>query len=273
MKKIKANKIIIVLILLIALFIILVPYFWMLSNSFKTTKETLTNPTHLLPIDFTLQGYKTVLYDSPFFYWLKNSVIITTTVTVIILFTSSIVGFVFSRYSFKGKKLLYTLLLTTMMVPIQTTIIPQFLLINFLGLMNSLWSLILTTLFSVFGIYLCKQFIDEIPSEMFESAKLDGASDVQVYTKIVIPLIRPCLGALGIFTFLQNWNDYLRPLIFLNYTNKMTLPLAISYFSSIHNTDLSATMAVCSLIMIPVTIVFLLFQKQFVKGIAMTGMK
>ncbi|MDF2590570.1 MAG: transporter permease [Clostridia bacterium] len=253
--------------------VVILPYIWMLSNSFKSTKETLMDAAHIFPKAPTLNGYKRVLFESPFFMWLGNSMMVTITNTLAILFTSSLIGYVFSRYEFWNKKLLFTMMLSTMMVPAQATIIPTFILINAVGLFNSPWALIIPSVFSVFGIYLCKEFIDEIPKELLESAGIDGAGDWQIFFKIVLPQIRPAIGALGIFTFLEHWNDYLRPLIYLNSSEKMTLPLAISFFSTQHSTDLSATMAVSALIMIPVTIVFLLFQRQFVKGISMTGMK
>lgn len=272
-KKKRIVSLILFMVMLLVAIVVVIPYFWMLSNSFKGTKEILMNPKHLIPVDFTLDGYIRVLTDSPFFTWLKNSLIVTIIDTVVILFTSSIVGYVFSQYSFKYKNLLFMVILATMMVPEQTTMIPSFLLLSFLGLYNTIQALIIPTFISGFGIFLCKQFCDGIPKELMESAKIDGAGDVIVYLKIVLPQIRPAIGALAIFTFLDRWNDYLKPLIMLNSIDKMTLPLALSYFSSQHTSDLSATMAAAALIMIPVSIVFIVFQKQFIKGISMTGMK
>lgn len=257
---------------LLAIFFVL-PYFWMLSNSFKSTQEILVDPKHLLPLNFTLSGYEKVLTGSPFFTWFKNSAFITITNTVVILFTSALVGYVFSKFEFRWKNVLFAVLLASMMVPAQTTMIPSFLLINFLGLYNSAGALIFPSFVNAFGIYLCKQFCDEIPKELIESAKLDGAGDFRIFWQIILPQIRPALGALAIFTFLSYWNDYLNPLIMLNEVKKMTLPLALSFFASQHMADLSATMAASALIMIPVTIVFMMFQKHFIKGIAMTGMK
>lgn len=263
-----------ILIFMIALAIIfMMPYFWMLSNSFKSTGEILVNPKHLLPLEPTISGYVKVLTKSPFFDWLKNSTFITVTNTVVILFTSALVGYVFSKFKFKGKNLLFGILLASMMVPAQTTMIPSFLLINEMGLYNTSAALILPSFVNAFGIFLCKQFCDEIPQELIESAKIDGSSDIRIFWKIIVPQIRPALGALAIFTFLNYWNDYLNPLIMLNEVKKMTLPLALSFFASQHMADLSATMAASALIMIPVTIVFIIFQKQFIKGISMTGMK
>ena len=261
------------LILMIFAIIFLAPYFWMLSNSFKSTKEILLEPNHLLPEQFTLESYRKVLFDSLFFTWFKNSAIVSITDTVVILFSSSIIGFVLSKYKFRMNKPFFALVLATMMVPVTAVIIPNFMLISSLGWYDRIISLIVPTFFNAFGIFLCKQYIDDIPKELFESAMLDGATDLKIYNRIVLPMIRPALGSLTIFTFLGIWNDYETPLIYLNTSKNMTLPLALSYFNNQHMSDLSATMAAASLIMLPVTILFLVFQKQFIKGITMTGMK
>ncbi len=267
------KRLLIFCILLIVSIIIVLPYVWMLSNSFKTTMETLTDPMHIIPQEPTTAGYEKVLTKSPFFRWLWNSCFVTGINTIVILFTSSIVGYIFARFSFKGRNFLFAMLLFTMMVPAQVTMITTFIIIDGVGLYNSVWALIIPSFVNVFGIYLCKQYCEEIPKELIESAKIDGAGNFRIYWNIVIPQIRPALGALAIFTFLEYWNDYLNPLIYLSSTDNMTLPLALSYFSTQHSTDLSATMAASALIMIPAAIVFIIFQKQFIKGLALTGMK
>ena len=266
-------KIIAIIVLVAASIIVVVPYVWMLSNSLKTTKEAIMSPNVLIPAKPTLEGYEKVLTKSPFFSWLKNSLIVTGVNTIVILFTSTLLGYVFARFEFKGKKFLFSILMYTMMVPAQVTMITSFLLIDSIGLYDSLLALIIPTFVSAFGVYLCKQYIEEIPKSLIESARIDGAGDFTIYWKIVIPQIKPAIGSLAIFTFLQYWNDYLNPLLYLSSTDRMTLPLALSYFSTQHTSDLSATMAAAALIMIPSSIVFIIFQKQFVKGIAMTGMK
>lgn len=277
MKKIKPTIKPLYIVIFIGLFLIslfmILPFFWMLSNSLKSTKEILIDPKHLIPVNFTISGYIKVLTKSPFFYWLRNSLFITITNTVVILLSSTIVGFVFSKFDFKFKKVLFLLVLATMMVPTHTTMIPGFLLINALGLYNTAAALIIPSFVNAFGIFLSKQACDDIPNELIEAARMEGASNWSIYLKIVLPLLKPTVGALTIFTFLNYWNDYLNPLIMINDIKKMTLPLALSYFSSQHVADLSATMAASALIMMPVVIVFLLFQKQFIKGIATTGMK
>ena len=260
-------------ILLAVSIIVVIPYVWMLSNSFKTTIETLTDPMHIIPQEFTLDGYIKVLTKSPFFHWLGNSVFITCTNTIVILFTSTLVGYLFARFRFRGRDFLFAMLMFTMMVPAQVTMITTFIIIDDIGLYDSVWALIIPSFVNVFGIYLCKQYCEEIPRELIESARIDGAGDFAIYWRIVIPQIRPAIGALAIFTFMEYWNDYLNPLIYLSSAEKMTLPRALSYFSTQHSTDLSATMAASALIMIPAAIVFIIFQKQFIKGMSMTGMK
>lgn len=276
MKKNRENnrlRIFAMVVLIIASIVIVIPYVWMLSSSFKSAKEIMTNPRGFLPVKPTLSGYEKVLTKSPFFSWLKNSLIVTGTNTLAIIFTSSILGYVFARLEFKGKKFLFSVLMYTMMVPAQVTMITSFIIVDRIGLYDNLLALIVTALVNAFGVYLCKQYIEEIPASLIEAARIDGANEFSIYWKIVIPQIRPALGSLAIFTFLQYWNDYLNPLLYLSSTNRMTLPLALSYFSTQHSTDISATMAAAALIMIPSAIVFIIFQKQFVKGIAMTGMK
>jgi len=260
-------------ILVICSIIVVLPYIWMLANSFKSTKEILTASYELLPKNPTLSGYQKVLFKSPFFSWLANSVIVTGVNTIVVLFTSTLLGYVFAKFEFKGKNFLFNVLMYTMMVPAQVTMITSFLLIDKIGLYDSLLALIIPAIVNAFGVFLCKQHIEEIPKDLLESAKIDGANDFQIYLKIVLPQIRPCIAALAIFTFLQYWNDYLGPLLYLSSADKMTLPLALSYFSSAHTSDVSAIMAAAALIMIPSTIVFLIFQKQFIKGITTTGMK
>ena len=161
----------------------------------------------------------------------------------------------------------------TVMVPFSVTMIPNFLIVNALGLYNTLAALVVPMMVSGFGIYLCRNFCEDVPDDICEAARIDGAGDFRIYYSIMLPLLRPCLASLAIFTFLENWNEYLRPLIMLEKVDNMTLPVALSFFSTQHGSDLSATMAASALVMVPVTIVFLLFQKNFIKGIALTGGK
>ena len=263
----------VLLILTIVGLIIIIPYVWMILTSFRSTSEVLKNPGTMIPIEWTTKGYAKVLTQSPFFRWFANSLFIAVIVTTAVIFTSTITGFVFSKYRFKFKDTLFWIVLATMMVPYPTTMIPNFLIIDNLGLYDKIAALIIPALVSGFGIYLCRQFCDEIPDSLCEAALIDGAGPVRIYSSIIMPQLKPCIAALGIFTFLESWNEYLKPLIMLSQVENMTLPLALSFFSTQHNNDVSATMAASALIMIPVTVLLLVFQKQFIKGVAITGMK
>lgn len=268
-----AVSVILVAFLVLLSVIIVFPYVWMLLTSFKTNPDILKNPTSLWPNPWTVSGYVTAVTKAPFLRWLSNSLIVTCSNVVLVIFTSTIIGFVFAKYRFPKKELLFTIILATMMVPAQVTMIPSFLIINKLGLYNTLGALIVPGIVVSFGIFMCRQFIEDIPDSLCEAAKIDGASDLLIYGRIVVPNIKSAIGSLAIFMFLGVWNDYLTPLIMLNDTKRMTLPLALSFFTSQHLTDNSATMAVASLVMVPVLIVFIAFQKQFIKGVALSGIK
>jgi ABC-type glycerol-3-phosphate transport system permease component len=250
------------------------PYIWMLLLSFKRTREILTNPEKILPVNWTLASYVTVLTRAPFFNWFRNSVVVTASSTLIVLFTSSIAGFVLAKFKFRGREALFWIIMASMMVPYQAIMIPQFIIINSLGLYNTLLALIIPNMVSRFGIFLCRQFCGDIPNSLVEAAVIDGASCIKIYSHIMVPLLRPCLAALAIFAFLVNWNEYLSPLILIESVKNMTLPIAITYFTNgIHVTDYAACLAAAALIMVPVTIFFLALQKQFIKGVAITGIK
>ena len=250
----------------------MIPFAWMLLLSFKFQTEIAMANT-ILPNVWTMRNYFRVFEVVPIIRWFLNSAMVTVSATVIILFTSTLVGFVFAKYQFHYKNVLFWFILATMMVPPQTTMIPSFILINKLGLYDRLPSLVVPGMVGGFGIFLCRQFIEDIPNSLCEAARIDGAKDFFIYFRIIVPLIRPAIGALTIFTFLQYWNDYMLPLLYLNKIESMTMSLAISFFSTQRTTDIGAIMAAATLVMLPVTLVFLVFQKQFIKGIAIAGMK
>jgi ABC-type glycerol-3-phosphate transport system permease component len=273
-KKFSLGTLFIIVFGAVVLFIILMPYVWMLSLSFKRTAEIIRAPGKIFPVRWTYANYVTVFTRAPFFYWFRNSVVVTVSLTFIVLFTSSIAGFVFAKYKFPGRTALFWIVLGSMMVPFQTTMIPNFLIVNAVGLYNTLLALIVPMMMSGFGIFLCRQFCENIPDSLWEAALIDGATDLSIYLRIMVPLLRPCLAALGIFTFLASWNEFLQALIMLESVRNMTLPIALSYFTNgAHNVDIGACMAAAALIMTPVTIVFLVFQKHFIKGAAISGLK
>ena len=264
----------IILYALFALFcaIIVFPFIWMVLLSFKTRAE-INSANTFLPQVWVISNYVTVFTRAPMLSWFRNSVMVTVSAVAIILFTSSLLGFVFAKFHFRFRNFAFWFILATMMVPPQTTMIPSFLLINRLGLYDKLPSLVIPGMVGGFGIFLCRQFIEDIPNSLQEAALIDGAGPFFIYFRIIIPLIRPAIGALTIFTFLLFWNEYMLPLLYLNKIQNMTLSLAISFFSTQRTTDIGAILAAATLVMLPVAVVFFVFQKQFIRGIAITGMK
>jgi ABC-type glycerol-3-phosphate transport system permease component len=244
----------------------------MVLLSFKLRTEINAANT-FLPKVWTIANYITVFTRVPMLNWFRNSVLVTVSATAIILFTSTLIGFVFAKFNFRFKNIAFWFILATMMVPAQTTMIPSFILITNLGLYDTLAALIIPGMISGFGIFLCKQFIADIPDSLCEAALIDGAHSFYIYSRIIVPLIRPAIGALAIFMFLQYWNDYMNPLLYLSKPENMTMSLAIAFFSDQRTTDIGAVMAAATLVMLPVTIVFLAFQKQFIKSVAIAGIK
>ena len=264
----------IIIIIFMSLFcsVFMLPYVRMILDSFKTRVEIMKGTT-MFPKKFILDNYRMVFQKTPIVNWFFNSLWTSTLVTVVTLFTSSLAGFVFAKYEFKGKQLIFWFIMATMMVPAQTTMIPSFLIIQKLGLYDNLFAIVFPSLVGGFGIFLCKQFIEDIPDSMVEAASIDGAGNMRIFFMVILPLIKPTLSALAIFTFLGKWNDYLNPLLYLSDISRMTMPLALSFFTSQRTSDLGGVMAAATLVILPVTIVFLCFQKQFVRGISITGMK
>ena len=253
--------------------IMMYPLVWMLMTSFKTNADIRTNRTKFFPMEWTLEGYKTAFEKAPIAEWFLTSILITATITLAVIVTSTLMGYVFAKYEFRMKKVLFVVLLATMMVPPQVTMIPRYLMIQKLNLFDTRGALIVPALVSAFSVYLAKQFITDIPDSLCEAAKIDGAGPFQIYWKVILPNIRPAIGSIGIFTAMANWNDYLNPLLMLNNIDKMTLPLGLIYFNSDRTSDLSATMAAAAMMMMPMIIIFILFQKQFIKGMTMSGIK
>jgi multiple sugar transport system permease protein len=260
-------------VLSISALLMFVPYLWMLLLSLKSNVEILRSSTALLPKHPTLQGYQKVVQEAPFMRWLLNSLITATLITIGTLFTSSLAGYIFAKFQFWGKRYIFISILATMMIPFQVIMIPTYLIISKLHLINNLASIVIPSLVSAFGIYLCKQFIEGIPKDLIEAARMDGATEFRTYWSLIMPQITPVLSALGIFTFMAAWNNYLWPLIVLNDQNKMTVPLALVFFNSRHAVNYNVVMSAAVLIMIPVLIVFLIFQRQFIKGLTLTGSK
>ena len=253
--------------------IMMYPMAWMLVTSFKSNADIHKNKAKFFPAEWTVEGYRSAFEKAPIGDWLVNSIVITVVITFAVILTSTLIGYVFAKYEFKFKRSLFLLMLATMMVPPQVTMIPRYLMIQKMHLFNTRWALIVPGLVSAFAIYLARQFITDVPDSLCEAAKMDGAGPLRIYWSVILPNIKPAIGSIGIFTAMANWNDYLDPLLMLNDIDKMTLPLGLVMFDSQRSVDLAATMAAAAMIVMPMILIFVLFQRQFIKGMTMRGIK
>ncbi|MFI6674085.1 carbohydrate ABC transporter permease [Kribbella sp. NPDC050470] len=250
------------------------PFAWMLFSSFKPLGEIFIQPPKLLPQDWDLQGYRTALGGADFVRGFWNSTYIAVTVTVLSLLSSAMAAYAFARIEFWARRGLFMVFLATMMIPGQLTIIPLYIIMGWLGWVDTHTALIVpSALFNAFGVFLLRQYIKGIPLELEEAAQLDGAGRIRTFVTIVLPLLRTPLTALGIFTFLGQWNSFFYPLIFLNSSDKFTLPLLVNQFKGQYTSDWPALMAATTLLAAPMLIMFAIAQRQIVEGIALSGSK
>jgi multiple sugar transport system permease protein len=253
--------------------IFVMPLVMMVLSAFKSTAEILRIPPAFLPEAPTLDNFHTVLSEAPYGLWYRNSLVVAITVTAIAVFTSAVGGYIFAKFEFPLKQPLFILILITLMIPFPVLLIPNYIIANRLGVLNSLWALVLPGMVSAFGIFLIRQFAAGIPRDLIEAARLDGASEWAIFGRIVLPLLRPALAALGVFTFLASWNDYLWPLVAINDLDKSTIPLALTFFNSTHATRYDLVMAAATMAVVPVLVIFLLFQRHIVKALVLAGMR
>ncbi|MCA9836304.1 MAG: carbohydrate ABC transporter permease [Trueperaceae bacterium] len=263
------------IILIPASLVAMMPFIWMILATFKTGAEVRQIPPTFLPKAFTLENYRTILTDPklPLATFYRNSATISIANVLSTLFTSSLFGYIFAKFSFPGKRPLFWFILATMMVPFQVTMIPGYLILVKLGLLNSLWGLILPSAIDAFGIFLMRQFCLSIPNDFLDAARIDGASEWRIYRSIVLPQLGPALATLGMLTFMFNWNAYLWPLIVLTEQNKRTLPIILNWYSTQHSNQLHLTMTASVLVVLPVLVVFLIAQRWIIRGITLTGIK
>jgi multiple sugar transport system permease protein len=261
-------------VLIIGALAMALPFAWMLFSSFKPLGEIFIQPPKLLPQDWNVDGYRTALGGADFIRGFWNSTYIALTITAISLLTSAMAAYAFARIDFWGRRGLFMVFLATMMVPGQLTIIPLYIIMGGLGWVDSHLALIVpAALFNAFGVFLLRQYVKGIPVELEEAAEIDGAGRIRRFVTIILPLLRTPLTALGIFTFLGQWNNFFSPLIFLNSTENFTLPLLVNQFKGQFTSDWPALMAATTLLAAPMLILFAFAQRQIVEGVALSGSK
>ena len=251
----------------------LIPMVWMLVTSVQTLNETRHFPPVLLPHTVRLRNYTDVLRQAPFARWFVNTLIVTVVSVAGNLLFCSLAGYAFARIRFFGREIVFLVILATLMIPFQVVMIPTFIIVKDLGMINTLGALIVPNLAGAFGIFLLRQFFRTLPVELEEAARIDGASRLSVLFKIILPLSGPALATLAVITFLWTWNDFLWPLITISSVNNMTLQLGLTTFQGAHQSSTNLLMAANVMSMLPVLILFFVAQRFFIRGIATTGLK
>lgn len=267
------TKIIAHTILILGAVIMLVPFFWMLSSSFKTLGEVFVFPPTLFGERLVWENYKQISSRFDYFAYFLNSIKVSAWVVFFQVFTSATAGYVFAKMNFRGRDKIFTLYLATMMIPFHVTVITNFLQMSMYGLVNTLWSLMLPASVSAFGTFLMRQFFFTVPTELVEAAKIDGCNPLYTFLRIAFPMAKSTIATLCIFCFMNVWNDYFTPLIYINDARKYTLPLGLASMKGMYSTDWPVLMASSVIAVLPVLIAFLCAQDAFVKGVMMSGLK
>ena len=249
------------------------PMLWMFLSAFKPPQEIIQIPPNLFPNEPTLDNFKEVFSKLPFMRFVFNSLLVTIVSTLILVFITSLIGFVFAKFEFLGKKIIFPIILITMMIADEVLVLPLYLMITRVRLNNNYLALILPFFITGFAVFLMRQFISTIPNELIEAAVIDGAGYFRIYWKIIVPLIGPALASLAIFNFVWMWNMFMWPVVVVDTEIMMTIPIALSRFTSMYLTRYDLSMAAAAIATLPILIAYLILQRNFVKGIALTGLK
>ena len=260
-----------ILILITAL--MLIPFLWMLSASLKMNKDVFSFPIKWIPENPRWKNYIDIWTKIPLLTFVKNSTKLTIIVTLLQLFTSSFAAYAFAKMDFKGKNLLFLGYIATIAVPWQAYMVPQFMMMRAWHLNNTHLAIICLQAFSAFGVFLMKQFYEGVPSELCEAARIDGLTEYGIWFRVMLPLSKPALSTLTIFTFVSTWNDFLCPLIYLTRDEVKTIQIGLRMFIRQYSAEYGLIMAASVIALIPVLIIFLALQKYFVQGVAATGIK
>lgn len=271
------RRVVLYLALIVLALPFVVPTIWMITSSFKPLNEIFAAPPTLFTGSPTLDAYKEAFTFQPFARQYANSVYIAIVVTVIVILVSSLAGYAFARIRFRGRNLLFLLVLVGLLVPSEVTIVPLFQMFKQAGMINTHWPLILGTAFAapcVLATFIMRQFFIALPVELEEAAKLDGLGRVRIWRLIAMPLARPAISAVAILTFLSSWNLYLEPTVYITSPELFTLPQALTRYTDAYGGEMWNTqLAAATMTVVPVLIVFLIAQKQFVEGLAHSGLK
>ncbi len=269
------RKILFLILLTVGLVATLLPFIFMVLTAFKTNTETLRVPPTFFPQNPTLDNFKKIFSDPnlPLLRFYGNSLFVAGFNVTMTLLTSSLLGYLFAKFEFKGKRILFGWFLVMMMIPSHITMIPSYLILAKIGLINSLWGLIIFSAVDAFGIFMIRQFCETFPNDLLDAGRIDGASEWQIYWRLVIPQLGAPMATLGLLSFMGNWNAYLWPMIVLQKNEVRTLPIILTWFNSTHTGQGGLIAAATVLIVLPVLFVLVFFQRWIVKGFVTSGLK
>ena len=251
----------------------LFPFLWMISTSLKEPGAVFTFPPEWIPRPIIWRNYADAWHAVPFGRFYINTIFVSVTRTFGVLLTSSLAAYAFSRLAFPGRDKIFFLYLATMMVPGAVTMIPNFILMRHIGWVDTYQALIIPGIFTAWGTFMLRQFFMTLPTDLEDAARIDGCSKMGIYRHVILPLAKPALATLGIFTFIGVWNDFMWPLIMINTMEKKTLPIGLASFQGLYTTDWTLLMAASIIVMVPTLIVFIVGQRFFVEGIKLSGVK
>ena len=272
----KLARVALYLFLIASSFFMLMPFLWMILSSFKSQAELFLIPPRVFPIRWAFENYVYMWESAPWFRYFLNTTWVTVTTVIGQIVVCSMAGYAFARLNFKGKKIVFMIYISTMMIPFHVIMIPQFIIVRDLGWFNSHNALIIPGIFgifNVFGTFMMRQFFLTVPKELEDAAKIDGCSYPRLYFEIFLKNAKPVIMTLVIFTFMHSWNDFLRPLIFLRNSDLWTLTMGIAKFQGTYVTQWNQLMAGSLITMIPVLIVFVFAQRYFIEGVVASGIK
>jgi multiple sugar transport system permease protein len=261
------------LILLLAVAVAIIPVIWAVLSSFKTNETIFAVPMRWLPTSLYWNNYPEAFAAAPFGRYFLNSAIVAVSVTATTVFFGAMAGYGFSKFNFPGRNLMFGSILLTFMIPFPVIMIPLFVLVRNFGWVNTYWGLIIPGALTGFAVFMMRQFIQAIPSELFDAARIDGAGEVRIFLTMVLPLARPALATLGILTFLESWNNLLWPLIVIQSDEMETMPLGLTNFSTLYSTNYAQMLAMSVIASLPVLAVFIIGRRQIINSLMLSGMK
>jgi alpha-1,4-digalacturonate transport system permease protein len=271
--RLKGANLLVWLILVVGALIVAFPLYWMFATAVRPKKEIFGGGLDLVPSTFVWSNFSDAWNKLPWDQFYINSIAIAAIAVPVTVFINLLAGYTFAKYKFPGRDIIFLLMISTLMIPIQVIMVPEFLIVAKLGWVNTWWGVLVPRAAEAFGLFMVRQFMVSIPDELIEAARLDGAGEFTIFRRVVLPLSWPVIAVLSIFTFMWRWNDFAWPLVVLQEQSAYTVPLGLNLMKGQYFTDWTGLMSMSLLSIIPMMLVFIFFQRYFIQGIASTGLK